>query len=142
MCRFVPLETIGRKSYAALCAMRCVGPHSTTSWVTMLRSAAPAQAHHSRMRRTAQPKQAAAASGLADAAGNKQKSILGFFAGFEPPAKAAESSALAGSGNNEALTGEQRASSSVQTHQQARSGKLSCHLLSQSVCSSMYVDRL
>ena len=65
MCRFVPLETIGPKSYAALCAMRCVGPHSTTSWATMLRSAAPAQAHHSRMRRTAQPKQAAAASGLA-----------------------------------------------------------------------------
>ena len=63
MCRFVPLGTIGPKSYAALCAMRCVGPHWTTSWVTMLRSAAPA--HHSKMRRTAQPKQAAAASGLA-----------------------------------------------------------------------------
>ena len=63
MCRFVPLGKIDLKSYAALYAMRCVGPHSTTSWVTMLRSAA--QAHHSKMHRTAQPKQAAAASGLA-----------------------------------------------------------------------------
>ena len=77
-----------------------------------------------------------------DAAGNKQKSILGFFAGFEPPAKAAESSALAGSGNTEALAGEQRASNSVQTPQQACSGQFSCHPLSQSVCSSMYADRL
>ena len=57
-----------------------------------------------------------------EAAGTKQKSIRGFFAGFEGTAKAAGSSVLTGSGNSEASAGKQRADNSVEAPRQAQSG--------------------
>ena len=121
MCRFVPLGTIGTRFYAALCATRCVG---TTLDYFMGHNAEVSSASTSQQ----DVPDSAAKAGCrskrpgSDVAGNKQKSILGFFAGFEPTAKAVESIALTGSGTSETPAGEQRAGNSAEPTHQACSG--------------------